>query len=242
MVYVQVVAGEPLIGQLLRLVLKEAASLSTKVKRSLKGIDVEVAAVLTIGVARAGVRAKRGVGEIPALSDIIRRTLQAVGEHAKHVDRGILITIDETQNWNNAHEVAAFAAALQLVIKRQQLPIAVFFAGLPSTRSILSAAGTFFERLEITELDDLDNDAATLAPLQPASELECSFDPEALALIVERSQGYPYFLQLAGFHAWPRERGVRRINLAAAQHGVAEAERVLDAMYLERWEKLSPMK
>jgi hypothetical protein len=240
-VYVQVVADEPLIGQLLRSVIEEAGSLSTKVKKSLKGIEVEVRAGLTIGVATAGVTAKRATAEVTVLSDLIRRTLQAVGEHAQRDGRGILITIDETQNWNNKKEVAAFAAALQLVIKRAQLPVAVFFAGLPSTRSVLSAAGTFFERMETTELDDLDADAAALALLQPASQLGFSYDAEALALIVERSKGYPYFIQLAGFHAWPDEPGVRRISLVAAQHGIAEAEKVLDTMYLERWEKLSPM-
>ena len=52
------------------------------------------------------------------------------------------------------------------------------------------------------EIGPLEPDDARSALQKPVQEAHVSFTPEALSLILEQTQGYPYFLQEWGKEAW----------------------------------------
>jgi hypothetical protein len=80
----------------------------------------------------------------------------------------------------------------------------------------------------------------------PAAELGVSYSEEAMALLVERSRRYPYFVQLYAEETWwaaappPGATGFE-IGVEAVERGIGPAERRLDeGLYRIRFEKASP--
>ena len=78
-----------------------------------------------------------------------------------------------------------------------------------------------------------------MALVKPASDRRVRFTDEALELLVEASEGYPYLVQLVGWHSWDAAGGSSTIDLAMARRGVREAQRRLSALFESRWNGLS---
>ena len=113
----------------------------------------------------------------------------------------MLITIDEAQAVP-LEDLSAIARGLQTVVARRLQPVAVIFGGLPTFREALAGAGTYASRLPVDELGDLEPSPARLALVEPAARRHVAWEPEALDLLVRRSGGHPYYVQLFGWHAW----------------------------------------
>ena len=79
----------------------------------------------------------------------------------------------------------------------------------------------------VAELGPLDDHSARAALAYPAAELEVAFTDGALTKILDRSAGYPYFLQTWGYHTWnvARDDPISARDVTRAQPGVG---RVLD--------------
>jgi len=76
-------------------------------------------------------------------------------------------------------------------------------AGLPQLRGRMGEAKSYSEQLfDFPEIGPLNPEAATEAISKPALENRVTFDQEALREIVRKTEGYPYFLQEWGKHAW----------------------------------------
>jgi hypothetical protein len=238
-VAIQVVPGEPLIVPMLRDMVKEAGSAWSKISKALKNLNLEVTLGVDLKVARAEARMTPGSKIVQPLSVVARDVFQMIGEHAKSQGKGLLITLDEAHSLDDRAETAALASVLQTAVKRSQLPIAVYFAGLPQMRSVFREAGTFLERMQIDELGGLSRESATLALVQPAMREGVFIDDDALLHLVDSAEGYPYLLQLVGFHAWEAMKGGRKITLAAATAGVSKAKSQLEEVFESRWEPLS---
>jgi hypothetical protein len=74
----------------------------------------------------------------------------------------------------------------------------------------------------------------------PARALNVAYTAEALAEIFARTQGYPYFLQEWGKHAWAAA-DASPIDLADAKHATLDALAELDASFFRvRLDRLSP--
>jgi hypothetical protein len=238
-VAIQVVHGELLIAPLLRDMVKEAGSTWSKISKSLKSLNLEIMLGVDFKVAKAEARVAPGTKTAQPLSVVARDVFQMIGEHAKSQGKGLLITLDEAHSLNNRAETAALASVLQTTVKRNQLPIAVCFAGLPQMRSVFLEAGTFLERMQIDELGGLSRESATLALVQPAMREGVLIDDDALSCLVESADGYPYLVQLVGFHAWEAMGSGRKITLAAANAGVIKARAQLEDVFESRWKPLS---
>jgi hypothetical protein len=115
---------------------------------------------------------------------------------------GLVITLDEIQGANR-DELAQLAAFVQHFI-RDGLPIALLFAGLPAAVSDLLNKGvaTFLRRA-----DRIDLHAAAIAEVE-ASYLETfaalpyPIDPQFISQAAEATGGYPFLIQLVGYHLW----------------------------------------
>jgi hypothetical protein len=74
---------------------------------------------------------------------------------------------------------------------------------LPQLRGRMGRAKSYAERLfDFPEIGALSPEEAKLAIAKPATTQGVDVTPEALDLIVEKTHGYPYFVQEWGKHSW----------------------------------------
>jgi hypothetical protein len=112
-----------------------------------------------------------------------------------------VLAIDELQ-YVRAEELSALIVAIHRT-NQLSLPVILTGAGLPQPRALAGAAKSYAERLfDFPEIGSLDDEDARTALAVPAEESGASIDGAALDIMVERSHGYPYFLQEWGYHVW----------------------------------------
>ena len=164
---------------------------------------------------------------------------EALGAAAAASDTALIVIVDELQYVPKA-ELAALIAALHRAAQRR-LPILLAAAGLPQLRAQVAEAKTYAERLfEFREVGPLDEEASGDAIAKPIRARNADIDAGALEMIVAETQGYPYFLQEWGKHAWdiaessPIDAG----DVARASNEVAAS---LDAGFFRaRFDRLTP--
>ncbi len=150
----------------------------------------------------------------------------------------LVVVLDEVQT--AAPEVGRmFFEAVQNSVA-DQLPFWVVAAGTPDAPRRIRGAGTFAERaFERFPIGRLDAAAAAAALAKPAAAGGCRIAEDALDFLVEKSQRYPYFVQLFGSAVWEAaarndEAGVGpRVAEAAAASAAAAVER----FYQERFDE-----
>lgn len=87
--------------------------------------------------------------------------------------------------------------------QQRQLPVTVVGAGLPQLVGSTGKAKSYAERLfDFPKIGKLDRAAAIRAVQAPAEREGARFEAAALEEIARQTQGYPYFLQEWGSHAW----------------------------------------
>src|ERR1035437_393770 len=98
--------------------------------------------------------------------------------------------------------MAALISALHRC-SQGQLPVTVVGAGLPQLRGQMGQAKSYAERLfDFPEIGPLGAADAREAIVKPAKNEGVELLDEAVNLIIAKTQGYPYFLQEWGKHAW----------------------------------------
>jgi hypothetical protein len=122
-------------------------------------------------------------------------------------------------------ELEALIAALHQVSQRE-LPLTLAGAGLPQLPALTGTAKSYAERLfRFPTIDRLPDQAARDALELPAQAEGVNYEPKATDRILELTEGYPYFLQEYGKHAW---------NVAAGPSiTLADVERAHDLVQLE---------
>lgn len=139
---------------------------------------------------------------------------------------GLLITIDEVHAVAR-DELRDLAATVQHLI-REDREIGLAMAGLPTTVSDLlnDDVLTFLRRATRFELDDV--------PLPPVAEALRStitaegrtIDDDALDEATRATGGYPFMIQLVGYHVWRKADG-DRIDIKAVRAGIPAARKRL---------------
>jgi hypothetical protein len=180
-----------------------------------------------------------GLADNGDLEQDLQALLEVVGTAAKKAGTALVLFIDELQ-YVKEDQLAALISALHLCAQRK-LPVCVVGAGLPQLRGIAGDAKSYAERLfDFPFIGALNDKAACDAILKPAQDNAVSFTAEALALVIKQSQGYPYFLQEWGKHAWDVAK-VSPIVEADVQVASVEATAAMDASFFGvRFDRLAP--
>lgn len=165
--------------------------------------------------------------------------LESAGETARCLDVGLLIAVDELQDASEEDLKLLNTTLHQLGQEIEPVPILFVGAGLPTLPGILSRANSYAERLyRYFEIGALGPDAIRLALEEPAKDQGVTWDEGAVRLVVEASQGYPYFVQQCGSSTWNDRVAEDAITVADAKVGIAVARAEIDrGLYRARWDR-----
>jgi len=171
-------------------------------------------------------------GDLAALLEEVGRAAQAAGT-------AVVIFLDEIQYI----EESQFAALISALHRCSQgnLPLTIVGAGLPQLRGLAGEAKSYAERLfDFPVIGPLAPDDARFAILKPAHDEQVEFTREAVDEIIEKTQGYPYFLQEWGKHSWDVARqspiNLHDVTLASIQ-AIADLDQ---SFFRVRFDRLTP--
>lgn len=180
-----------------------------------------------------------GLADNGDLEHDLQALLETVGEAAKAAGTALVMFIDELQ-YVREDELAALIIALHRCGQRR-LPVSLVGAGLPQLPGRMGRAKSYAERLfDFPRVGPLNAAAAKLAIAKPAKAQGVDFADAAVAAIVQKTQGYPYFLQEWGKHAWDAAAAtpIRKQDVAAA--GTSAIAALDDSFFRVRFDRLTP--
>lgn len=184
------------------------------------------------------VDAEPGVADSGTLTRDLAELFLAVGEAAKARNASIVILIDEIQNLP-AEEFEALIMAVHRT-DQKRLPLLVVGAGLPLLVKLSGDAKSYAERLfEYPDIGPLDPVEAARALREPAAEADVIFNDDAIEAVIEKTKGYPYFLQEWGYQSWntAEESPITAKDVDAA--GEVAVRRLDQNFFRSRYERLS---
>ena len=165
---------------------------------------------------------------------------EAVGVAARADSSCVALFIDELQ-YVQEDQLAALITALHRAAQRQ-LPVTMVGAGLPQLRGAMGNAKSYAERLfDFPEIGPLSRSDARLAISKPALDEGVEIETEVLDAVVDRTEGYPYFLQIWGKHLWDV---AKRSPITEASFAPASAQAIADldqSFFLVRFDRLTPL-
>jgi len=165
--------------------------------------------------------------------------LEQVGTAARAAGSAVVAFIDELQ-YVKEQQLGALIAALHRC-SQNELPLTVVGAGLPQLRGMAGNAKSYAERLfDFPTIGPLTDAEAELAIVKPARDEGVEYDSQAVAAIILRTKGYPYFLQEWGKHAWDqaRQSPITAQDIEAASKSAIAA--LDDSFFRVRFDRLTP--
>jgi hypothetical protein len=152
-----------------------------------------------------------------------------VAAQAKHA--GVVFLLDEVQFADEVQYRSVITALHRATQKN--LPITMAAAGLPQIPRLTGEARSYAERLfsfpVIANLSDAD---ATAALVEPARQQQVDYTPEAIALALSWTEGYPFYIQQLGKHAW-NIADSSPISAPVVRDAMPAAQAALDASIYE---------
>jgi hypothetical protein len=223
-VRVEAVGGDDTLRSLLRQCRRVAESLDrgSKVARALRSIDSVSLTVLGSGfeIDRAEVTPDRD-----SLSDVLIDLAAAAADD----EIGVMLAIDEAQLLD-PHDLRRILAGVHRC-GQDALPLFCLLAGLPNLVGDVAKAATYAERMfVVAELGPLTPQQVTTAIVEPAAELGVDWTSEATDAIVDRSDGFPFFVQTWAYHTWNSARD-DPISAADVARAAPAADHALDAAF-----------
>ena len=188
-----------------------------------------------VGEFEVGVSSRRVTGDLAIdLTDL----LLAIGEAAQARNTVAVLLIDEVQ-YIEKEDLGALIMALHKISQRK-LPLLFFGAGLPQLAQLAGDAKSYSERLFVyPKVGPLASEGARKALVEPARREGVLFDAAALDLILEETEGYPFFLQVWGSHVW-QAAATSPINETDARMAGKSAIQALDESFFQvRFDRLT---
>jgi hypothetical protein len=180
-----------------------------------------------------------GLADNGDLEHDLQALLETVGLAAQKGSTALVMFIDELQ-YVQEPELAALITALHRCAQRQ-LPIALIGAGLPQLPGRMGSAKSYAERLfDFPEIGPLNGAAARIALVRPAEHHGVQFTDTALDEIVNRTRGYPYFLQEWGKHAWDTATASPIDADDVRRASVASIAALDESFFRVRFDRLTP--
>lgn len=172
---------------------------------------------------------RRGFAHPPADPHDLRIEIGRLLDSPIMRDYGLLITIDEIHTIGT-EELEQLAAITQHLI-REDRNIALVMAGIPQAVDHLIAdnaqrprVSTFLRRADMVLLGKVDETDVAESFLEAAHQAGRHWDPEIADLCAAATGGYPFMIQLVGYHTWRAARGAQ-ITREHAERGIAVARR-----------------
>lgn len=165
--------------------------------------------------------------------------LEQVGIAARDAGSAVIMFIDELQ-YVRESQLGALISALHRCAQ-SNLPLTLVGAGLPQLRGMTGNAKSYAERLfDFPTIGPLTNAEAKLAVVKPARAEGVDYDSDAIAAIISKTGGYPYFLQEWGKHAW---EAARNSPITAKDVKIASITAIAaldESFFLVRFDRLTP--
>jgi hypothetical protein len=163
----------------------------------------------------------------------LRNQLELLTDLLRRGQTGVLITLDEIHH-NPIGELRELATTIQHTF-REGREVAFVGAGLASSVSdvVSDAVLTFLRRADRHSLGPVarsDVEQGFRTPIEAAGR---TVGEEALAVMVEGADGYPFMLQLVGAQTWRLHPKQDEITVDDAVEGVARARRRLGTLVHE---------
>ncbi|PHV10020.1 AAA family ATPase [Chitinimonas sp. BJB300] len=217
-------AAKDLAMQGLRALTGFATSLKMKYQDIEVGLDVE---------------GEAGLADNGDLEGDLATLFEQVGLAAKAAETVVVLFVDELQ-YIAEEQFAALISALHRCAQLQ-LPLTLVGAGLPQLLGIAGDAKSYAERLfDFPFIGPLDDEAASDAIVKPAQSEGVDYQHEAVKTILKATEGYPYFLQEWGKHAWDVAT-VSPITGDDVVQATAETLAALDESFFRvRFDRLTP--
>ena len=224
----EAVGGEDTVVSFLRQArrLTEELHPGPRVARALRSIDA-----VSLTLAGTGLRFERPGPTSPsapdreALADVVVDLAAAAAEE----DLGVVIAVDEAQLLE-AHDLRRIVAGVHRC-GQDGLPVWCLLTGLPNLVGIVARAATYAERLfTVSQLGPLTPDQVVAAVAEPATEIGVTWSPAATTDIVDRSDGYPFFVQVWAYHTWNAAED-EPISAADVTRGAPAAHLALDSSF-----------
>ena len=220
-VRLEAVGGDDTIRSLLRQCRRIAEGLEhggNKVARALRSIDS-----VSLTVLGTGFGMERNDPTASADRDSLTDVIVDLAAAAADDGVGVMLAIDEAQLVER-HDLRRILAGVHRC-GQDTLPLFCVLAGLPNLVGDVARAATYAERMfTVADLGPLTADQAALAVTEPARELGVEWTADAIEAIVDRSDGYPFFVQTWAYHTWNVAQNepisaddVRRADIAAEQ-------------------------
>ena len=160
----------------------------------------------------------------------------------KNKKRPLILLLDEAHNMNSV----LCNDLLNVYQKvRREIPFMLVLAGTPGLHNFLSGVkATFVERSEMIGLGRLDEQSAADAVSKPFEEQGIQITDDALSIIVEDSQRYPYFLQEWGSSLWEEANKTNLTCITDEQVAVVKPDitTIKKDFYNERRDTLDDLK
>lgn len=172
----------------------------------------------------------------------LREALTALADRLSQRRSGLLITIDELQA-ADIDEVRELGGILQHVSRRERRPVAFIGAALPLIEDELftGTVSTFMQRLSRHDIGLLDSAAAFTAIDAPIRAAGGSIEGGLAVRAAEATGGYPFLVQLVGFHIWRAAADpLAGVTAAEVDAGIEQAHmRIGRLVVLPVWKDLS---
>ncbi|MFJ2509584.1 AAA family ATPase [Arthrobacter citreus] len=195
------------------------------------GIGVEG---LSLGVERDPTRA--GTGQIDVdLRDLVEDVAAAM----RSLRLGFVIFLDEMQDVDD--ELLSALVTAQHHAGQEELPFYIVGAGLPNLPARLADARSYAERLfDYRTIGTLRQQEAIDSFQIPAGRTGQSYQDEALAVLIEVSGRYPYFIQEFGSAMWEVADKSPFTEKHAREASKLGLERLDAGFFPSRWDRATP--
>ena len=195
---------------------------SGHVARALRSIESVSLTVLGTGF---NIDRFDAVPDRDALADVVTDLGAAAGEDGL----GIMIAIDEAQLLDR-RDLRRLLAGVHRC-GQDGLPVYCLLAGLPNLVGEVARAATYAERMfTVSDLGPLTPEQVVTAVAAPARELQVSWSREATDEIVDRSDGFPFFVQTWAYHTWNAAQD-DPISADDVRRAAPAADQTLDAAF-----------
>ena len=160
---------------------------------------------------------------------------------ARAKQKPLVVLLDEAHTLDI--ELGRLLMSASQSVRGQELPFLLVLAGTPGLREHLHTMGvSFWNRARSLPIGRLADEAAAEAIRKPLAAESIEISKDALARILDETDGYPYFLQLWGEAVWTLVSGAsgdyRRFTRAEVSAARRKVEPGKQTYYRDRYDEL----